>query len=363
MLVHQTPEPTPELPPVPSDDELEAMAAEASDEAAEAADTSPRARLRAATISTATLKAMPPAEPLIGGLLDRNSLALLYGPSGASKSFLAVDLALHVATGSWWHRREVHQGPVVYVAAEGAGGLGGRVAAWQDHHQLHDFDRYAPVWWVTMPVHLFHHEWAGAFAELCGELEAALVVVDTLARCSLGADENSARDAGRLVDSLDLVRRSTGACVVAVHHTGKDTTAGARGSSALRAAVDTELELTAADDLHTLRVTKQKDGAAPGPIRLARIPVADSCVLIADTGHTGSTPGHLTRSAEAALEALHAIAVPGGLSASAWQTATDVSPRSFYNARSDLLRLGHVTNVGSDRAPRYLPTNPTEDQP
>lgn len=46
-----------------------------------------------------------------------------------------------------------------------------------------------------------------------------------------------------------------------MHHTGKDTGRGARGHSPLRAAIDTEIELSR-DDLGqiTAEVTKQRDG-------------------------------------------------------------------------------------------------------
>jgi hypothetical protein len=57
-------------------------------------------------------------------------------------------------------------------------------------------------------------------------------------------DENSARDMAQFVANIDRLRERTGAHVLVVHHSGKNTDAGARGSSALRAAVDTEIVVT-----------------------------------------------------------------------------------------------------------------------
>ncbi len=41
-------------------------------------------------------------KPLVKGLLDQGALSVLYGPSNVGKTFVALDLALHVATGLPW---------------------------------------------------------------------------------------------------------------------------------------------------------------------------------------------------------------------------------------------------------------------
>jgi hypothetical protein len=83
--------------------------------------------LEAIALTSDEIKAMPPAEAVIDGWLMRNSLAMLYGPSGGGKTFLAFDWSFHIATGSWWHGQEVKGGPVVYVIAEGVGAAGPRI--------------------------------------------------------------------------------------------------------------------------------------------------------------------------------------------------------------------------------------------
>jgi hypothetical protein len=69
---------------------------------------------------------MPPLDPLIDGLLDRNTLAFMYGPRGEYKSFVALDWALHLAVGNWWQSHAVGESTVLYVAAEGVYGLWSR---------------------------------------------------------------------------------------------------------------------------------------------------------------------------------------------------------------------------------------------
>jgi len=98
----------------------------------------------------------------------------------------------------------------------------------------------------------------GRLAETHGDF--GLVVIDTLARVMGGADENAAPDIGALVRSAETIRDRTGAHVMFIHHSGKDVARGARGHSALRAAVDTEIELSRGEDGTRLaRTTKQRD--------------------------------------------------------------------------------------------------------
>lgn len=233
--------------------------------------------LRDRLLRTPALGQLPPLEALVNGYLYRDSLAMVYGPSGCGKSFLTVSWALHVATGSWWEGQRVEPAPVLYIAAEGVRSIGKRVDAWTEHHGR-DLDDAEPIYWHPGAVNLFERPHAEALAEVAADLGVGFVIVDTLARCAVGADENSARDMGRLLDNCDHLRTTTGACVVMIHHAGKDATNGARGSSALRAAMDSEVALDAAG---TLTVSKAKDWSPPPQMHLNLTAVGESCVLVA----------------------------------------------------------------------------------
>jgi hypothetical protein len=95
-----------------------------------------------------------------------------------------------------------------------------------------------------------------------------LVIIDTLARAMAGGDENSGQDMGEAVKSIDIVRNATGAHVCIIHHSGKDAARGARGHSSLRAAIDTEIEVThpEGDKYRTATIVKQRDIAPCPPI-------------------------------------------------------------------------------------------------
>jgi RecA-family ATPase len=85
-------------------------------------------------LSLDEIERLPPLEWLIEGLMPAGGLAVLYGAPKLGKSFLALDWALSVAAGRRWLGRNVRQGDVVYVYAEGVSGLKARVAAWAAEH-------------------------------------------------------------------------------------------------------------------------------------------------------------------------------------------------------------------------------------
>lgn len=320
---------------------------------------SPADRIRAGLLSTAEVKALTPADALVDGLLFLDSLAMLYGASGIGKSFLAADIALHIAYASWWQGRPVTGGRVLYVIAEGASGFGLRIEAWERHNRLRR--EVHPVRWLPWAVNLSEPAWAGALAEVVAEEQPVLVVIDTFARCAAGAEENSARDVGMIVANLDTVRRAAGCCVLLVHHAGKDTGAGARGSSALRAAMHTELEVTGDSARFMLKNTKQKDAPEAPPIPLGLRPVDGTNSAVVDKPG-GSDPDQLPAGVAATLAALESIDIPGGASVNIWRQTAEVPERSFYRYRKGLLEQGRVVNVGTESRPRYRPASALQDQ-
>lgn len=306
--------------------------------------------IRSRLLTTEQLRKLPPPVGLVDGLLYLDSLAMLYGASGAGKSHVALDLAHTVSALSFWHGHRVTNGAVLYVAAEGAPGVGIRVDAWEQHHQ-----QASTVTWLPSAVSIIDAGWASALAEVVADLRPVLVVLDTFARSIVGADENSARDVGIAVANLDMIRRAAGCCVLVVHHSGKDRTAGARGSTALKAAVDTELEVIGDDTRLTLKNTKQKNAREEPPINFTLVPVdGTASVVIEQAGK--ATSGELPAGVFDTLDALRQIDVPGGVAASVWKAASTVPESTFYRHRAGLLERGHIVNVGTDRQPRYRPT-------
>ncbi|WP_179379767.1 helicase RepA family protein [Jannaschia marina] len=183
---------------------------------------------------------------MVKGWLTKRGLSMLYGPSNAGKTFVALDIAMHIAAGKPWRGCKVNGGPVLYIAAEGGAGVKNRLAAFKRERP-----DMAGAPFTLLPVGLDLHGQGDAVAvcEIMPDADPALVVVDTLARSMGGGDENTAKDAAAFVKNCDLIREATGAHVLVVHHTGKDEDRGARGSSALRAAVDTEIHVSSEGEI------------------------------------------------------------------------------------------------------------------
>lgn len=194
---------------------------------------------------------------VVKGWLNRDSVSVVYGEPNAGKSFWAVDLAHHVQQGLDWAGCRVTPGPVLYVAAEGGMLFANRLAAVNAEFMV-----------LQAPLVLGGRNCnAPAIAQVIKRLSAAhgefaLIIFDTLARVMAG-DENAAPDVAALVRAVDTLRRATGSHIMLIHHSGKDVTKGARGHSALRAAVDTEIELTKSKETgeRMARATKQRDMA------------------------------------------------------------------------------------------------------
>lgn len=214
----------------------------------------------------ADVEAVTTQDFLVRDLILAGSLTVIYGESNSGKTFLTLDLMMAIALGQPWNGHRVRRGLVLYVAAEGGSGIQNRLAAYRQENPP---PAGAPFALLRQSVDLLRAEADTAgLIELIREAEsesgekAAAVVIDTLARALAGGDENSAEDMSALIANADRIRLETGAAVVLIHHSGKDTAKGARGHSSLRGAVDTEILVEGQDNPRTATVTKQRDLAS-----------------------------------------------------------------------------------------------------
>ena len=197
---------------------------------------------------------------LIKGVLPRAGLAVIYGASSSGKTFFTLDLIAAVARGEPWRGVPVKKGRVLYVVAEGAGGFRNRLKAYCAAHDLDPAD--LDICFLRQTPNLLTKDDIREFLkEIIAAGPFALIVIDTYARAMSGGNENDAKDVGQAVAHCDIIHRKTGAMVILVHHSGKDATKGARGSGALRAAADLEIEVVQTREYRAASITKQKDGA------------------------------------------------------------------------------------------------------
>lgn len=212
-----------------------------------------------AFVGDSAYMARPKPKWLVKGFLPQAQLAVLYGASGSGKTFLMLDLVYAIARGEPWRgAMGVKQGRVAYIAGEGAGFLRNRLHAYHAHNgteatdDLRILDGQPNLMDAGHVIGLIH-----AIRDIGG---VSVVVVDTYASCMVG-DENSSKDATLVLTHCRRIHQHTGAMVILVHHSGKDAGRGARGSSALRAGIDCELEvLRDSSDRRSVSSSKQRDG-------------------------------------------------------------------------------------------------------
>lgn len=201
---------------------------------------------------------------VVKGIIPAVSLCSIYGASGSYKSFLAGSWACHVSTGRQWGGRRVAHGAVLYVVGEGGIGVPRRVKAWEVVHGEQVKNLYLvnrPIF-PAAPLDVDEMVIAARQVERETGKPVRMIILDTLARCFGGNDENDSRDMGTFIRGGDELKRRTGATVLVVHHSGKDETKGARGSSAFRASLDAEYRIRREDagsEALVISCTKMKD--------------------------------------------------------------------------------------------------------
>lgn len=233
-------------------------------------------------LNRAQQSTLPAPEWLVPALLPRASIGLLYGAPGSYKSFVALDIALSLAArvGALGCDAGAAPEPSLYLAGEGPNGIAKkRVPAWLHSNGLWD-DPGLPFYLCPTVFALSNAADRTAFTDAlsAAPFRPALIVIDTAARALAGLDENSAKDAGVLIDAAESLKRDFDAAILIVHHSGKDAQKGARGSSAIEAGVDTVIRAEADRDALSVKltVTKQKDADPGEPIFLKGAPVRES---------------------------------------------------------------------------------------
>lgn len=204
---------------------------------------------------------------LVKGLLERDTLAQIYGKVSSAKSFAAIDLACCIANGIDYHGRAVKQGAVVYIAGEGMNGITRRLTAWSIHHKV---PLSGNVYVSKAPARMTDVD---SVMQVLGAIDAAvkseegpaLVVFDTQARNFGPGNENAQEDMTTFVRHCDEIRVAHRCCVLLVHHSGHGPQDRGRGSSVLDGALDVSYRMERKnDDVVVVKPSKPpKDAVAP----------------------------------------------------------------------------------------------------
>jgi AAA domain/Bifunctional DNA primase/polymerase, N-terminal len=253
-------------------------------------DASPHFKL----LSLEELWELKPPGMLVEGMIPENAITVLYGQPGHGKSFLALDFALSVATAMSWNDHGVKKGDVVYISAEGHSGMRKRIKLWLEKRNVKQPKGF---FCLNEAPDLLDPETPRKLIDSIRQKSERprLIVIDTLARCFGSGDENLTKDMTRLIANLDKLRGAFPDCTnLVVHHAGKDSSKGDRGSSALRGAADTMMCLKKTGNGLVLTCEKQKDAEPFESIRLRLVPHElangeSSCTVELDKGFREGT--------------------------------------------------------------------------
>ena len=205
-----------------------------------------------------------PVEWLVKGVLPKAEIGALFGASGAGKSFFALDLLAAVARGVEWRGRTVRQGAVAYVCAEGAGGFARRMEAYSEYHGIEE-PQHLPFYVLGDSPNLMERTDVRDLQDGLRDLPpVSVIVVDTLAQTTPGANENSGEDMGRALGHCRALHKATGAMVLLIGHAGKDADRGMRGWSGIKGALDVEILVERDGQRRAATITKLKDGEGEG---------------------------------------------------------------------------------------------------
>jgi phage/plasmid primase-like uncharacterized protein/KaiC/GvpD/RAD55 family RecA-like ATPase len=243
-------------------------------------------------------------DELVEGLMTIGSSVVVYGDSNSGKTFWALSVATAIATGTDCYGRKTDPGLVVYLASEAPASIRSRMQAIKKFHGC-NLENLAMV---PVPMNFYSGDQdAHDVIELVRAVEqikgrpVRLIIGDTLARMSAGANENSGEDMGPVMARFDQVATATGAALMIIHHNGKDAAKGARGWSGIRAHIDTEIEVTEKDGTRSVTVTKQRELPSKGDTIYFKLEIiemgttkfggaATTCVAIPDDESNATKP-------------------------------------------------------------------------
>lgn len=207
---------------------------------------------------------------VIDDLITVGDKSILGGESQSGKSFLAIHMAMCIATSmSFFGHKVITPGLVIYQAGEGGRGIKKRFRAWRQHFGI---KRGAKIPMYILQSKVDIHSAEGDTSKLIAEVKGisqlygmpvVALFIDTLAKASGMADENSGRDMGVVMANVDRIADAVPGChVCLVHHLNAGKTK-LRGHTSIYAGVDQVILVNKDPEtkLRTAILDKQKDEA------------------------------------------------------------------------------------------------------
>jgi hypothetical protein len=194
---------------------------------------------------------------LLRDKLERAVIALMAGPRGSYKSFIALDWVMCVAA--------VLKLPAYVVSGEG-GDFDRRARAWLKTYAPGVKPADVPLYVVERRIDLSSKDNIDLIREDCKQfgIKPVLFMLDTFSKLSGGIDENSNTEVKAFIGRLDNgLKRAYDATVLLVSHTGHSDKGRARGASALEADTDAAYIVQRNDSLKLVGISRQRFKASP----------------------------------------------------------------------------------------------------
>ena len=207
-----------------------------------------------------------PLQYLVKGLIPSHGVGLVYGKPNVGKSFLMIELANRVQRGQPFLGRKTKQKTALYLFGEGAGGISGRMRAWENAYDVSGGE----VAFGLHPPDLTAADAAKKIIAIALNIEketgdpVGLVLIDTLSACAAGASDSDEAEMKPVMRTLRQISDKLGCAVVVSHHPGKDMSRGMRGSTVITGAADFVLPITDERGVKTVVIEKMRDGGTDG---------------------------------------------------------------------------------------------------
>ena len=244
---------------------------------------------------------------LIDGVIPANCLSAIVGPSYSFKTFVALDMALSVSSGTTFHDLKVEAGTVLYINGEGRYGIMTRIYAWCQSRSLDPAD--LPFILSKTPINLRDPIEVTKLKSIYEHVQdVRMIVIDTLNRNAGAMNENAPVDMAEFVNACSDLVHHFDCAVCVIHHTGKDVNGGARGHSSFYAALDTEISVKKLGD-HDVQMicSKQKDAPEFETIQFIAVSTLDSIILEKTETQKAHASDKLSPDQKLALECLQVL--------------------------------------------------------
>jgi len=233
---------------------------------------------------------LEPPPMLVKKLIPLDGICFIGGQSGAGKTFIAIYLAVMLASGgAFFGHKVVERVGVAIFAAEGASTIASRVTVARNHEANGEI---LPITWLGAVPNLADAKEVKAMVRRLRAVDQRFrathgvrlgaVICDTLAASFSLNDENDNPEAAKAIRAMKTMSDALGVVILPVHHFGKAAETGLRGASAWRAGCDTVLSVLADRDQTTgacsnrrIALTKSRVGeegwAAPFELRFVAL--------------------------------------------------------------------------------------------